>query len=257
MANTLRFLLNNPVGGWYGEYVKMNRIMSAPGYPIFLQLKRAPVLIVGGGNVALRKARSLTECDAAIAIISPHFNAGFDDLPHVRRFVQPYAPGWLGRPGWPRWKLVFAATDQVDINQQVLKDAQAAGMLCCRCDEAELGDFISPAAGNNGSLTLAVSTHGASPALAARICHQLLERMDPVWSLQAQLLARWRVEMRTQVTDAAVRRELLELAAGVDMEHAIRDGGAGAAQALFVQWIGARAGNGARENSGGDPQAVC
>lgn len=227
--------------------------MGAQGYPIFLKLRRAPVLIVGGGQVALRKARGLTECDATITIISPHFGGGFDDLPEIRRFVQLYTPGWLGRPELPRWKLVFAATSQEKINQQVANDAQAAGILCCRCDEAELGDFVSPAAVNQGPITLAVSTHGASPALAARVCHQLLERMDPVWPLQAQLLAQWRVEMRNRVADAAVRRELLERAAGVDMEQALRDGGTGAAQALLVRWIGARAGNGVRENSGVGP----
>ncbi len=87
-------------------------------------------------------------------------------LAGIRRRAEPYQSAILRST--PRWLLVFAATDDRGVNESVQRDAAAAAILCCRCDEPERGDFTGGAIFRQGGVTLAVSTQGASPVLAVR-----------------------------------------------------------------------------------------
>src|SRR5947209_375431 len=104
---------------------------ETPAYPLFLVVVQCPVLIVGGGAVALRKARGLIESAARVTVVSPEFHKGFDELKDVERIAAPYMATHMARK---MWRLVFAATNVKEVNEQVFKHASAAGILCCRCD---------------------------------------------------------------------------------------------------------------------------
>ena len=225
-------------------------------YPVFLNLVRRPVLVVGGGAVGLRKTRGLLACGARVTIVSPVFEPGFDEITGVERVEAAYAAAHMTRRAW---RLVFAATDVQRVNAQVEKGAAAAGILCCRCDEPEAGDFsggaherignTQPAGGKGGQrngksggaggVMLAVSTAGASPALAARICREAAAGIDPVLPLLADLLAEWRAAVKTAILDIGARRALLQRVAGREMEEILRQKGVGAARRAFKKWLAA------------------
>jgi len=231
-------------------------MLHAPAYPLFLNLVQQPVLVVGGGTVGLRKAKGLVECAARVTVVSPVFVPGFDMLPDVERVTALYAQTHMARK---MWRLVFAATDSPAVNAQVQKHAVATGYLCCRVDEPDEGDFSSgatarvgatrkadvrgvQAAGNVGGIVLAVSTAGASPVLAARICRGAAAGVDPVLPMLADLLEGWRAQLQGSIPNLPARRALLQRLAGEEMEAVLRKSGAEAAQEEFRKWLaGARA----------------
>jgi precorrin-2 dehydrogenase / sirohydrochlorin ferrochelatase len=217
---------------------------------MFLNLVQQPVLVVGGGTVGLRKARGLVECAARVTVVSPVFVAGFDNLPDVERITATYAQTHMAKR---MWRLVFAATDSPAVNAQVQKHAVAAGILICRVDNPEEGDFVNGASarvgatrkadgrgvlgvGNVGGIVLAVSTAGASPVLAARICREAAAGVDPVLPMFADLLEGWRDVLKGTIPHLPLRRGLLYRLAGEEMENLLRQSGAEAAQRQFEQW---------------------
>jgi precorrin-2 dehydrogenase / sirohydrochlorin ferrochelatase len=223
---------------------------QAPAYPLFLDVVQQPVLVVGGGTVGLRKTRGLVECAARVTVVSPVFVAGFDNLPDVERIPATYAQTHMARQ---MWRLVFACTDSPTVNAQVQKHAVAQGILICRTDNPEEGDFSNGATarigatrkadgrgisgvGNVGGIILAVSTAGASPVLAARICREAAAGVDPVLPMLADLLEGWRARMKTSIMNLPARRALLQRLAGEEMESILRERGAEAAQREFEKW---------------------
>ncbi len=207
-----------------------------PAYPVLLSLEGRAVLIVGGGAVALRKARALLAGGAKVTVLGESFSRDFKKLPAVRLLRRNYRAGWLNRPGAPRWRLVFAATNQPAVNAQVRRDAQRAGIWCCRCDAPEASDFVRPAVQTRGAIMVAVSTRGAAPALARRLCRGLANRVDGVWRQHVRLLTRWRTEVLAEMPAGKQRRAFLERLAGAEMEQVLRQGGEQAALRLFARW---------------------
>lgn len=204
-----------------------------PLYPIFVNLDRAPVLIIGGGTVALRKARSLLDASAHITIVSPEFDPAFAELTAITRCTQMYDAAILAeRP----WRLVFAATNNTQINEQIARDARAHNLLCCRCDDGSSGDFVGGATRGDAHVRIAVSSHGASPALAARIADQALQGVDPLLLQWAQLLESWRPQVVAHLRGHA-RANLLKRIASTEMESILRTHGPSAAETAFHAWL--------------------
>ena len=131
-------------------------------YPVFLDLTGLPVLVVGGGPVALRKATGLFEAGAAVTVVAPDVVDGVAEIATVER--RAYATDDL-----TGMRLVFTATDDPAVNAQVAADARAAGVFVNSADDPDNCTFILPAIARRGSLTVAVSTGGVSPALASRL----------------------------------------------------------------------------------------
>ena len=204
-------------------------------YPIFVHLRDHPVLIVGGGSVALRKARGLLESGVRITLVAPQISPELSRLvPPLTLLGQPYASDLMLQT--PRWRLVFATTDQPVVNALVQRDASAQGIFCCRCDEPNEGDFVGGAMLKRAAVTMAVNTEGASPLLAARI-RDLAATLDPVLFEWSELLAAWRPEVLSRVLDHQVRRALLCRLAGPEMEQHLRQHGPAAARVLYAQWL--------------------
>ncbi len=206
-------------------------------YPIFIKLASAPVLIIGGGKVALRKARGLADAGARITVISPCFHPDFHSMSAVTRITQPYTPGWLSAPDQPHWRLVFIATSKPQVNLQAGIDARAANILCCRCDESGDGDFTGAATARRGPITLAISTGGAAPRLAANLAEQLLATIPQEAILQSNLLEKWRPIIMEKVPDPIPRRQLLTFVESEDFLQTLRLHGPMAADQLIVQRI--------------------
>jgi precorrin-2 dehydrogenase/sirohydrochlorin ferrochelatase len=145
-------------------------------YPLMLDLTDRLVVIVGGGAVAARKAKGLLDAGATrVRVISPAF---CDQMPAgIEHVEQEYDPQHLSGA-----TLVFAATDQPEVNQRVVRDAHRLGLLVNRADadDDEPGDFTTPAILRDGGLLVTVSA-GGSPALTAAIRDRIKEQVQPKW----------------------------------------------------------------------------
>jgi precorrin-2 dehydrogenase/sirohydrochlorin ferrochelatase len=151
-------------------------------YPIFLDVRGRWAVVVGGGRVAERRVRKLLRAGARVYVISPDLTPGLARLAKLKKIHvvrRRYRRGDLyGRGGagkvprrWPL--LVFAATDDASAQKAVFEDAQALGALVNTADNPSRCDFIVPASFTRGDLQVAISTSGASPALARLLRRQL------------------------------------------------------------------------------------
>ncbi len=192
-------------------------------YPIYLDLSGRTVLVVGGGPVAARKVGVLLERRIGVTVIAPENCRELQDLAESSLLVihqHVYRTGELAE----HW-LVIAATDDSELNRKVFADAVKERIFCNVVDQPELCTFQVPAVVRQGLLQIAVSTGGASPALAGRIRRQLQEQFGPAYGELLEGLLELRNCFRQKYPeDAARRRELLESfldspVPGVLLEH--------------------------------------
>lgn len=209
--------------------------MRSPAfYPVFLHLTGRHVLVVGGGAVGARKAVGLLDSGARVSVVSPVFSAAFDRLKRVTFVRARYAAAHMRRK---KWALVFAATDVGAVNKQVQKDAAAAGVFCCRCDQPERGDFNNGATASVGPVVLSISTGGASPGLSARIRDSAVKAVDPLHASLAELHHAWRPLIKKKIRTTEDRRAILQRLASDEMILRLRRRGRAGAQQLLQQWL--------------------
>jgi siroheme synthase-like protein len=138
-----------------------------------LDLEGRSCLVVGAGLVGLEKATGLRECGGRVTVVAPRAVAGLADL-DVEWLPRPYeTPDLDGR------FLVIAATSDPALNRTVFADAEARGLLCNVADVPELCSFILPAVHREGPIAVAVSTGGASPALAQLLRDRIATQIGP------------------------------------------------------------------------------
>lgn len=152
-------------------------------YPIFLNVKDRPCLVVGGGRVGARKTATLVSAGASVTVVSPEFGDQLAAMPGIQREHRFFDPEDLEGVF-----LVFAATSDTAVNQWILAEAQKAGVLCNSADAPDQGDFILPAVMRRGDLICAVSTSGASPALARKIRMDLDQAYGPEYAAFLELM---------------------------------------------------------------------
>ncbi len=146
-------------------------------YPIFALLKDKPCLVVGGGAVGERKVRDLLAAGARVTVVSRELTpalaalAGQGEIQHL--------PGQFHPEHLKGMALVFGATDDPAVNREVSAAAQALGIWVNIADAPELCSFIVPAQVRRGELTVAISTGGASPALARKLREELEQHLGP------------------------------------------------------------------------------
>jgi len=160
-------------------------------------------VVVGGGPVAVRRARSLLDAGADVTVIAPKLDDGFDDLP-VKVECGAYQCDDLEGA-----LLVVVATNDSAVNQRVAADAKAAGVLVNRADEPGVGDFVVPAHRRRGPITVAVSTDGISAAAARALVEQCVGAIDDDWRTLLDAAEPWRAKIQAQVADDAARQMLL------------------------------------------------
>jgi precorrin-2 dehydrogenase/sirohydrochlorin ferrochelatase len=144
-------------------------------YPIFLDIKNRPCLVVGGGEVAERKVESLLKAGAKVTVISPGLTKELKTLAKakkIRHIPKRYRPGDLTDAF-----LVISATDSGEINKKVHAEAEKTGKLVNVVDAPGLCNFIVPSVVERGALKIAISTSGRFPMLAKTL------RGNLEWSL--------------------------------------------------------------------------
>ncbi|WP_165874076.1 precorrin-2 dehydrogenase/sirohydrochlorin ferrochelatase family protein [Rubrobacter taiwanensis] len=150
--------------------------MAAPLYPLFMDLEGRRCVVVGGGKVALRKARRLAESGARVVVVAPEVLPELAGLAH-EVVERPYRRGDLDGAS-----LVFAATNKRAVNAAVAEEARDRRIPANVADAPGEGDFAVPSVLRRGALQVAISTGGASPALARRVRRELEERFGPEWT---------------------------------------------------------------------------
>jgi precorrin-2 dehydrogenase/sirohydrochlorin ferrochelatase len=173
---------------------KLNQ--SLPYYPMFLNISGRKCVVVGGGRVALRKVRALLEHGASVEVISPDLCPELVELAkegRIRILRRQYQPGDLRKA-----LIAIAATDNSDINQRVIKEAQGKAVLVNAADDPQNSDFIVPSYVRRGDITIAVSTAGRSPALARKIRARLEKELSDEYASLVGLIGEVRAEARRQ-----------------------------------------------------------
>ncbi len=165
-------------------------------YPMLLNISRKKCVVVGGGRVALRKVKTLLEHGASIEVISPDLCPELIELVeqgqlHIQR--RHYQPGDLQKAF-----IAIAATDNSDINLQVVKEAQSKAVLVNAVDDPDNSDFIVPSYSHRGGITIAVSTAGKSPALARKVRTRLEKELGDEYAALVHLIGEVRTEVRRQ-----------------------------------------------------------
>lgn len=163
-------------------------------YPVFLKISGKKCVVVGGGQVARRKVKTLLEHGASVEVISP------EPCPELNKLVERGEIRLLRR-GYQAGDLegaflAIAATDNRALNRQVLKEAQERAVLVSVADDPENSDFIVPSAVRRGTLSIAVSTGGVSPALARKIRTRLEEEFGDEYASLVRLVGEVRAEVR-------------------------------------------------------------
>lgn len=151
-----------------------------PYYPIYLDIEDRSVVIIGGGNVCARKAETMMKYGARVTIVSPQFTEEIeqwaaDEKLAIRR--KPYDASDLDGAN-----IVIASTDDTSVNEQVAADCRARRIPVNVVDVTPLCEFIVPAIIESGSVQIAVSTGGSSPALARTLKEDLQRFVGPEYA---------------------------------------------------------------------------
>jgi precorrin-2 dehydrogenase/sirohydrochlorin ferrochelatase len=206
------------------------------GYlPIFIDVSERTCIVIGGGEIAERKARSLIEAGANVVVISPDIISGLavmNDAGEVRHLARAYRPGDLA-DAW----LAFDATGDDATTIAVVAEARERGVPLNVADEPERCTFIAPSVLRRGSLQLAVATGGASPALARRIREELEDHFGREYELIVELLARARQWLRLHEPKQTERARLLGILVHSDLLECLKASDFAAADAIVKRTL--------------------
>ncbi|GAM14187.1 NAD(P)-binding protein [Mesobacillus selenatarsenatis] len=175
-------------------------------YPINVQIQDRNVVVIGGGKVAQRKVFGLLEAGAKVKVVSPEITSDLLRLSETGEIS--WRPEPYGKENLEGALLIIAATNDRETNLAVKRDA-APYQLVNLADDPDESDFQVPSVMKRGKLTVAVSTSGASPVLAKKICTQLEEMYDEQYESYLDFLASSRKEIKASVKDELVKRKLL------------------------------------------------
>jgi precorrin-2 dehydrogenase/sirohydrochlorin ferrochelatase len=143
-------------------------VTPAPPYPVVLRLEGRRCLVVGGGPIAARKVADLLACGAVVTVVAPELSSAIEELAAAETAGvlqlerRPYRRGEAAN-----YRLVVTATGVSEVDRQAAEDAEAAGVWVNSADDADHCTFFLPSVHREGPVSIAVSTGGASPALAA------------------------------------------------------------------------------------------
>ena len=197
--------------------------MVQDGYPVVLRIGGASFVVVGGGRAAAGKIGPLLGAGARVTVISPEVDDAVAALAEDGKLTL-IRRTYGGANDLRGAVLAFAATDRDDVNEAVCRDAASLGIPVCDTGRPERGTFLLPAVMRRGKLTVAVSTSGASPALARKIRDELQEAYGPEYGEALDFLAEVRRLIREKVPDAAERSALLKELAERDVVGLSREG---------------------------------
>ena len=193
------FIINNPI---YGD--TMNT------FPLFFKLEGRKVLIVGGGEVALRKADLLSRAGACITILAPNISHEIRELLSDNKhelIEKNYHKSYMSGA-----RVIIAATDDETLNHEIYADATELNIPVNVVDTPPLCDFIFPAIIDRNPIVIGISSNGKAPVLA-RLLRARLETLIPQgYGKLAKLAGNFRSEVKSKIPTLTGRRQFWERA---------------------------------------------
>lgn len=180
-------------------------------YPVFLKLDGHKILIVGGGSVAEQKIEAVLRSARDVTVIAPKVSDRIRLWAEQGRLVRVAGEYRAGMA--QGYFLVIAATDSETVNRAVYKEARESGALANAVDDPEYCSFYAPAVVARGDFQIAISTGGASPALAQHVRQELEEQYGPEYGPWTAWLGRARALLRRALPSGEGRKQLLHLLA--------------------------------------------
>lgn len=220
-------------------------------YPINLDVKDRPVVIIGGGTVAARKAKRLLEAGARVTVVAPHLDerlAALADQGSLVHQGRGYLPGDLCGA-----LLAFAATDDAQVNRAVAQEARELGVLVDLVAEPQQGDFTTPATLSRGELLITASTGGASPGLSRRIIEVLTPLFGDEYAKSVMLLGLAREKLLTEKGGNAYNERVFAELAGLDLSQLIKNGQQDALDQILLRLSDSGSKRGPEEPNKKDP----
>jgi precorrin-2 dehydrogenase/sirohydrochlorin ferrochelatase len=208
-------------------------MLETPFYIACLRLTGRRCLVVGGGEIGLEKVEGLLACDADVTLVAPEAGEALAGLAaegsirwEPREYRSTDLDGCL---------IAIAATDDTDVNIRVFHDAESRAMLVNVVDVPPLCNFILPAIVRTGPLAVAISTAGASPALAKRMKREIGEMFGEPYATLAVLLNDARGWAKSTLPTYQDRKEFFESIVGGDPDpiELLRAGEVDAVRALI------------------------
>jgi precorrin-2 dehydrogenase/sirohydrochlorin ferrochelatase len=160
-------------------------------YPVFLDLHGVSVLVVGGGPIGARKAEGLRQAGADVRVVATRVGSALDRSLYQDVRERPFEPGDLEGV-----RLLITATGDRETDANIAAVARSVGVWTNAADQPADCEFILPAIARAGRVTVAVSTDGASPALAKAIRDRGAALLDDAVGVLADDLARERAALR-------------------------------------------------------------
>lgn len=180
--------------------------MNTSYYPVYIQLREQPCIVIGGGKIAEGKVAGLLAAQANVTVISPDLTAHLRDLVEEKQITylaRTYQAGDLTGAF-----MVICATDHAEINHQVWQEASANRQLVNVVDDTPRCNFIAPSILRKGDLTIAISTSGKAPALAVRLKERLQRELGPEYERFLELAGELREPLARNTPDFETRKAL-------------------------------------------------
>ena len=178
-------------------------------YPVYLDLQNRRCLVVGGGPIAVGKVSGLIEAGARVTVVAPEVDARIAQW-HVEGQCVWYAREFQPADIEPAW-LVIAATNDRAVNAYVYRLADQQLRLANAVDDIEHCNFIAPAVARAGSIQVAVSTSGKSPALAKELRDEIeRDLLTPERARLAEFLGEWRAQVKDALPTYQQRKQFWE-----------------------------------------------
>jgi precorrin-2 dehydrogenase / sirohydrochlorin ferrochelatase len=218
-----------------------------PGFfPMFVRLAGRIVVVVGGGDLAVRTVEALLACDAEVRVIGPRLSPAFLRLrstPNLTLINRPLEHGDLEDA-----LLALAVDEDPSVNLQTARQGLEWNVLVSVADELALSDFVVPSFVHRGGLTLALHAGIVSATLGRRIGEDLEKALGPAYGDFVALLARARERIGHETDDPVVRQRLFERVVWSDLLEVIQRDGPAAADARVAAML-AEAKDGVRRRS--------
>ncbi|TVR03373.1 MAG: bifunctional precorrin-2 dehydrogenase/sirohydrochlorin ferrochelatase [Deltaproteobacteria bacterium] len=200
-----RATLLQPTGGAHPETAMVQPTSLPTLHPVFLKLEGVPCTVVGGGAIALQKARELAEAGADLTVISPQLHDGFHELGETFRWVERrWQPGDLDGA-----RLVISATNDPEADALIHAEAHDVRALVNVVDVIDRCDFYAGSVVRRGPILIAISTSGASPSIAIALRRRIDALLTDGHGQLAQALGDARPALLSRFPDYGARARRL------------------------------------------------
>lgn len=184
-------------------------------YPVNLNLDNMEIIIVGGGNVALRKCMNFLDFGKSVTVLAPEFDSRFLELGNKVDLINDiFKEEYIDK-----FDIVVAATDDKEVNEEIACICRKKSKLINVVDSRDLSDFTVSSYVKRGDLLIGISTGGKIPALSAKIRRDLEEIYDESFAEYVDLLGELRKKFIKKYEDKTERKEVLKALVKLDIEE--------------------------------------